>query len=343
MYNRNLIDARTGLVGFENSANPAYAMVNTTNQTSRSSRYFTDNPYCKIEYILDCMDYKDASGTQINTNLTKIQRVAFMNVCDELFNNEDYLERDLMYPYEQNKINLETLPAGFVGWRIFKKAGIAFQINRIFCEFSNEGIFTLYLFSSNQPTALESQEITVSTIGFQDVSLTGWIVDNTVNYDGHYFLGYIKNDLIPYKRDYCNSDLKAYFKHLAFERIYVPGHSSDTLFNQDDIDGLSENPGINPDISVYRDYTDLIIRNENLFATAVQLAGQIEILRLIISSGRSNPTERITKQVVDKLLFELEGNPELKIYGLKNKYNQEIKKLKNSFNQTVGFKLHIAS
>ncbi|MCK5607515.1 hypothetical protein KAR91_36870 [Candidatus Pacearchaeota archaeon] len=335
MYNRQKINNLVGLVGYENPTGPPYNnKVSTANLVTRSLRHFTDSPYCKIEYLYECQDDKNVTTNNFNVLLDKIQKTAIMLVCDEVFNNDDLLERELLYPYEQNKVDAETLPEGFVGFRIKKAANVAFKINRLFCEFSNIGTFTLYLFSSNQPTPLYSQEITVSTIGFQEVAFTTeWRVDNTVNYEGGYYLGYIKNDLVPYKRNYNNADLAAFFHNLNIERIQVTGAQAGTLFNLDNIDGLSENLGINPDITVFDDFTDWVLRNEMLLAEAVQSAGQIDIMRQIIASGRSNPTERITKQVVDKMIFELEGNPDINIYGLKKLYKDQIKKLKKSFNQ----------
>lgn len=342
MYNRNQINNLIGLVGFETPANPDYRKVDNTNSASRSYRYFTDNPYCKIEYLYDTQDFKSATSAQFNTLLSKVQKTAIMNVCDEVFNNEDLLERDLIYPYAQNKVNLETLPDGFVGFRIRKAADIAFKVNRFICEFSNTGDFTLLLFASNQPTPLYSQDVTITTVGYEVITLTDeWRVDNTTNYEGEYYIGYIKSGTtpIPYKRDYQRSNVYAYFGRLCIDGIYVEGHSTNTLFDLDNIDGMSENPGINPDITVYDDFTDWILRNEMLLAEAVQSAGQIDIMRQIIATGRSNPTERITKAVVDKMIFELEGNPDLKIYGLKKLYQDQIKKLKKSFKQQRGIEV----
>lgn len=337
MFNRTKINALIGLVGFENPSNPDYNLVNSV--VSRSGRYFTDNPYCKIEYIKDCQDYYKQTKNQFNTLLSKIQKTAILNVCDRVFSNDDLLEREVVYPYAKNNVNTETLPDGFVGFRIKKRSNKAFKIERILTNFSNTGSFTLYLYSSNQPTALFSETVTIDTTGFQIVPLTNWIVDNTVNYEGEYYLGYVKNSLVPYKHDYENSDTKAYYYNLEIESIKVADHSGATLFDINDIEGLSENSGINPDISVYEDYTDNVLRNEYLFGEAVQLAGQIDIIRLVLSSIRSNQHQRLSGETANQMVFELEGNPDIKIYGLRSKYEQSIKKLKDNYKQERKIKM----
>jgi len=341
MFNRTKINTGlVGLVGYAKPSNPDFNVVNETNQASRSGRYFTDNAYCKIEYIKDCQDYKNATRTQINELLTGIQKNAIINVVDQVFDNDDLLERDLLFPYAQNKQDNEILPNGFIGYRIRKKANIAFEVKRIFFEFTNTGTITVYLFSSNQKDALYAQEFTISTTGFQSLSPTSsWIVDNTTNYDGEYYLGYVKGNLISYKRNYENADLMAYFDNLCIERINVPDHTGSELFDLQDIEGLGENTGINPDVIVFEDYTDIILRSENLISGAIQKAGQIEIIKMIMASFRSNYNQRVTNEIRNNMLFSIEGNPELKIYGLKNELEREVKKLRDAFKQKKEIKL----
>lgn len=346
MYNRNKINNLVGLVGFRNPADPDYQKVDTTNQGATSYRYFTDSPYCKIEYILECQEYIDITKKDFNTLLTNIQKKALMDVLDMIFNDGDLLERELIYPYTTNNVEQESLVDGFVGFRIYKDANVAFQINRVLTNFATTGTFTMVLLHSNQNEPLFSQEVTITNTGFQEITLDSeWIVDNTDNFEGRYFLGYIKSDStpIPYKREYHNSDLIAYFNNMFFETIYVEGHTTNTIFDLDDIDNMSLNTGLNPDISVFDDYTDTILRNKNIIAPAVQMAGQIEMINIVVSSGRTNPVERITKNMINNLLFELEGNPELNIYGLKTKFQNEIKRIRESFNKKKGFKLITAS
>jgi len=69
------------------------------------------------------------------------------------------------------------------------------------------------------------------------------------------------------------------------------------------------------------DYTELILKNRNLFWTAIQLQMHEKVLNLIRYSTRSNITERINKEMVDLELF---GNKGLKISGVIDKLNDAI-------------------
>ena len=62
---------------------------------------------------------------------------------------------------------------------------------------------------------------------------------------------------------------------MCIENIKVPNVTGTDIFNLDNVDGADETWGLNPDITVYYDYTDLITNNKRLFSTAIQLQGQI--------------------------------------------------------------------
>lgn len=82
---------------------------------------------------------------------------------------------------------------------------------------------------------------------------------------------------------------------------------------------------------------DVITNREALFDNAISKRMAIVIGELILTSTRTNTIERMTKQMLQKLFFEIngsEGNPNFPNYiGLKSRYGQEIKRLKDTLNQ----------
>ncbi|MCP4569918.1 MAG: hypothetical protein GY841_20250, partial [FCB group bacterium] len=158
MFNQTkVIESLYGLVGYEQPTNPDYDDVDADNLVSRSGRNYTDNPYVKIEWLTDNLDYKDSDTTQINAGLKKISESAITHICDKLFNKPDFIDRQLLYQFANNKINTDTLPTGyFVGYRIFTalEKNIAFKLTRILLEFEGTGDLKLYLYNSAQKTAL---------------------------------------------------------------------------------------------------------------------------------------------------------------------------------------------
>jgi hypothetical protein len=348
MFNRTkAITNLRGLVGFQNPANPDYQIVDDDNLATRSGRYYTDNTLCKIEYIKDNIDYASNSDEDFNDELQKINNQAVTHICDKVFDKPDFIDRQLLYQYANNKINTDTLPAdNFVGYRIFTniEKNTAFKITRVLCEFQGTGSFNLYLFNSAEKNPIKTQSITIASEN-QSVALTDWVIDysDVAYYKGEFYLGYLANEAIaagltPIKRDYQSANCMSVITYMSFERIQTPGVTTAELWDLDDIEGADETWGINPDITVFNDYTDLITQNEDLFDRAIQLQGQINTLSLIISSFRSNITERLSKEMTNKIMVEIEGVAGTNKQGLKGELRQElgslrkeVKKLKDGY------------
>jgi len=338
-----------GLVGLRDSFNPDYAILDTDNKTSRSGYYVTDNAYVKLEYIKDSQDYKDISDLEFNEYLKRLQQSSIVNICHRVFNRFDYLDRNLLYINAHNKVNQETLVDGFVGYKIevSQDRNIAFEIKRVLLDFDTLGDFKLMLFNTSKQQPVFEQDITI-TAKTQEAVLD-WKVDNSdITYKGDYYLGYIKTGItpIPFKRDYNNADVMTDISHLRIEKIQVKDHLTETLFDLTIEDGLSENIGINPDITVYEDYTDLIIQNEMLFARAIELDFSISIIREQLNSLRTNQNQRDAEKQSTKMLAEIEGtdgDTPIKLTGLRslligeiNQISKEIHKIKTGyFNDSI--------
>lgn len=337
------------LVGLRDSFNPDYAILDADNQVSRSGYYVTDNAYVKLEYIKDSQDYKDISDLEFNEYLKRLQQSSIVNVCHRVFNRFDFLDRNLLYINAHNKVNQETLLDGFVGYRIevSQDSNIAFEIKRVLLDFDTLGDFKLLLFNTSSATPIFEQDITITDK--TQVEVLDWKIDNSdVTYKGDYYLGYIKTGItpIPFKRDYDNADVMTDISHLRIEKVQVKNHATETLFDLTLEDGLSENIGINPDITVYEDYTDLIIQNEMLFARAIELEFSIAVLREQLNSLRTNQNQRDSEKQSMKILAEIEGtdgDSPLKLIGLRSlligeirQIAQEINKLKTGyFNNSI--------
>ena len=324
-------DKLYGLVGLRQPFNPTYAILDASNQISRSGYYVTDNPYIKLEYIKDSQDYKNISDADFNLYLKRLQQSSIASLCHKVFNRFDYLDRNLLYKNAQNKVNQSVLTDGFVGYKIEvdSRNDIAFEIKRVLLDFDTTGTFKLMLFNTSKSAPIESQDITITTTTQEFV--LDWKVDNSdITYKGDYYLGYIKTGTtpIPYKRDYQSANLMTRFSEIEVEKIQVNGHSTETLFDLTDVEGLSEDIGINPDITIYEDFTDLIINNEALFARAIKIEFSIAILREQINSLRTNANKADAEKQTMRILAEIEGtggDNVLKITGLRPTLLGEIK------------------
>jgi hypothetical protein len=198
----------------------------------------------------------------------------------------------------------------------------------VLLDFQGTGSFTLLLWNTAKKAAIQSKVITITT-DHQEVVLD-WVIDNSdTTYKGEYYIGYINNSLTvtPYKREWNSGNVLSNPTYLKVERVKVPNHLTTTLFDLDDVDGLSEDSGLNLDISVYEDYTDFIINNKSIFARAIQIEGIIGCIQLYVSSLRSNSNQSQSAQLYEKLMIELKGTGSesiVKVIGLENQLLGEI-------------------
>ena len=333
MFNKQTIQEKLfGLVGFQNPANPEYAIVDTENEASSTGRYFTDNPFCKIEYIKDTQDYAAITDEEFNNYLGKVQQESIVSVCDKVFNESDYIDRQMLFQNANNKTDVDSLPDGFVGYRIYvdKEKNLAFEIRRILLEFQGTGDLTIYLFNSAKTEAIYSQQVTISS-SFQELVLD-WKVDNQDYYKGEFYLGYFTDSLTvkPYKREYQGANIKSVVTYLNIENIKVTTATGTNLFDLDDVDGAEETWGINPDISTYYDYTDLIVNNKTLLSYAIQMQGQLILLHSYLASLRSNRNERMSTQYINRVIVEIDGfvGNDVKRIGIKPTLAAEVTRLR---------------
>lgn len=349
MFQANKIsDGLLGIVGFRQPYNPKYAILDSDNLASDSGLYINDNPYAKIDYIKDTQEYDDITESQFNLMLKNLQKSSIASVCNKCFSEFDFLDRNLLFKNASNKIEVETLPNGFVGYKIevSNEKNIAFKINKVILDFQGTGVFTLLLWNTGKKAVIQSKVITIASDN--QVEELNWVLDNSeTTYKGDYYIGYNTNGLTvnPFKRNWNNASLMSSFKGICVDSVYVKNHNTENLFDLRLIDGLSESIGINLDISIFDDYTDFILNNKNLFAKAISLEMTIQCLQIYISSNRSNLNQRVSQELYQKIMIEIEGTKGsdsiISVTGLREQVlgeisiiKQEIKKLNVGFLKT---------
>jgi len=236
--------ALLGIIGFKQPYNPSYAIVDADNLLSESGYFVTDNPYAKIEYIKDNQDFLKISDVDFNLFLNDLKKRSISNVCNQVFSDYDFIDRSLLFKNASNKIELETLPNGFVGYRVkvTSKKNIAFKINRVLLDFDGTGDFTLLVFNSSKKEPIYTQEVTIAS-DHQELILN-WVIDNSSDtYKGEYYIGYLTDSLTvtPFKREYNNANILNSPTDLCIDRIKVVGHSTEVLF---DLHCFSKKKGI---------------------------------------------------------------------------------------------------
>ena len=325
-----------GAVGVRQPINPDYAIIDASNQASASGMFVNDNALAKVELFIDNTDYTEASDLQINAVLKSLQEASIVRVLNAVFNEVDYIDNQILFKNPLNYKNTETLESGFVGYRIRKgsEKNVSYRINSVDLTFSNTGTFTLLLFNARTGQVEQSKEITVASR--HQTETLNWSCSGQ---NSEYYIGYISTatTLIPYKRDYRNSNLKSCYTNIYVNNVYVTGHTSDTvIFDLDDVNSSDNCFGLNLDIAEYYDYTDFITRNAHLFHYAIYLQYAINMIETYLTSIRSNKNERISKDIMMQAMAEIDGvdgdDSVIKKTGLKSMLFGEIKGLQKKIN-----------
>lgn len=337
MFNVDKIRANFyGVVGFRQPLNPEFAILDAANQISRSGYFVTDNSFVKIESIIANVDYKGLSDADFNTILKNMQEESISNVCGRVFNNSDYIDRQVLYPFAQNKVNTETLAQGLITHKIGVaiNKNIAFEISRVLLAFEGSGDIELMLFNTADEDPIFTKTITITSTHQEEV--LNWRIDNSGDtYKGEYYLGYRTNaaaigTLKPYKRDYEQSNVVSNITYLDIQKQMFVGHATNKLPDLTTEESYSEASGLNPDITVYEDYTDLIKQNEMLFARAINIDLQISCLGQYVASLRSNKDQRNSDRVSLRVTQEIEGQSGeglVSITGLRPQLIRSISKI----------------
>lgn len=323
-------NALYGVVGVRQPLNGDYAILDANNTSSRSNLYADSNSAIKVESLYDNQDFKGLTDAEFNTNVANLQKDAIVSVANNVFDKPDYIDRQVLFTGIQNKVNTEVLPAGLVAFKVevAPQKNVAFEIKRVLLDFQGTGGFKLMLFNTSKSEPILTEDITISS-SHESVELN-WKVDNSGDtYKGDYYLGYLSSDLgslEPFKRDFSDSNIMSSVTYLEINKVLFSNHSTETLPDLRLESGLSECIGINPDITVYEDYTDLIIQNESILARAILLEFQIKWIEVYMTSIRSNSTERQAYQNYLKIIAG--DNTFQSVEGLRPELNRELRQVK---------------
>jgi hypothetical protein len=341
MYSVSDIKTLKGLVGWNQPANPEYAILNAGNLESRSGIKIDEvSSYAKIEYVKDSQDYSGISDVNFNSYLDRLQESAVVQVVSDVFDMPDSMESKPLFSDNPDTFTQLDNDGDFVGFEInlARRADISAVINKAWLYFDGVGDIELLLFNQFSKDPVQRKTISLDDSGIKDVQL-GWELPfSNGRLRGKWYIGYLTGVLTPNALD-GNRCYNSY-RFIDVCAGKVPGWNQDSVFGVSDFDGTGHDYGLNFDITIKKDVTATILNNEQSFASAIGFQYAIKCLQLYSSSLRSNINERYSKDFLNKALFELEGNSEQKIYGLKSKYYKSIKQLQKSFT-CIGNKIHI--
>lgn len=313
------------------------ATLNNANKTSASGRYFDDGSFHSLVTVKNVKDTvaEPVSPATWDTLFTAKQNAVIAKALNAVFNVPEYKEQTLLYERD-SEIEDEMENSGkAVGYRVklANKFDISVQINSLELYFDGAATFNIYLFKQGSNTPLQTKSVTTVENTKTTIALTDWILNYKES--SVYYVVYFQDDL---------GSVKAIQEQACFHETHYFGadpfitETEALVFDRTALSySVSQPNGVNMLVSSFKDFTRNIENQPHLFDELIGLIMAYQVIDDILYSTRSNGTERISKDQMDKIGIQLDLNGAApvsdgpKVIGLKQRIDQETKRVKEAF------------
>jgi hypothetical protein len=331
-----VLSALFGRIGWKQPSITGSPVIDSVNLISKSGRKFNDgsfHPLVTISNIKSCMEEAGAADASINSYLTTLQNSIIMRCLNAVFDGREIVEEVKVFErYGQNdQLIANSGLFSYMEIDVAKANDVIAQIDNALLYFDSNVSFNLYLFKDGQVNPLAT--VAVNAIAN---TITPVVLDNMMLEPGKYFFGYFQADLGSAKA--ILELVECWPKSCYFGAI--PATSKATgglLFDRNQRSHGYNTNGLNLEISSFKDHTRQIERKPNVFDELIGLCMSHAIIEQVIYCVRSNSTERIIKEQLDKIgiMLDLNGAAPIsespKVTGLRQRIDRETKKVKELF------------
>lgn len=330
--------AFSGRLGWKQPSLLGYPTLTAGNKQADSGRYYDDfHPQSRVVRIYDTQDDASISDADFNAFLQGMDKAALLRCLNAVFNRPQLIEHKLNYERQSNLRNVLVPNQGnFCGYRIKVAEGdYAVMLNSISLYFTQASTFNLYLFNDLVYAPLKTKEVTTVANSQTTVQLDWQLVYNDIRKGGLFYIGYFQNDLGTNQAVDEQLNTWADTKVFGAWPFQSPKKTSELDFNRINPSVVFKSYGMNIELSSYRDYTQKIVQNANMFDEARGLTMAISVLEQIKHTTRSNTTERQSNEKMQGIDFDLnlamttEATPF--VVGLKAQLTIELRRLNEQF------------
>jgi hypothetical protein len=324
----NVVDIKQslfGLIGWGDFNSPK--TLTPENKESRSQRYFQDfHNSCTLSNIYYLMEKENATEAEFNEYLKRLQETAILSSLNGIFNEDILIEQTLLFNRRSDVVQSVNVSGKKVGYRItaVKNFSYCAVIKNISLLFTQDGDVNIKLWHSYAGLLWEDTYNVTANIE-KIININKTLYYSCKEYKGGFFFLCYDYDLTPVEYD-CDFNKTYAFLAEPFEGAVL----DDTVSL-----GTGKTYGLNAEICVYRDFTEIIKLNEGTFTTLIGLQMAANCIEMVLNSKRSNQTERITKEQQNRLYNDLNvafSSPEFPYTtGIKNQIAREIKRIKQNY------------
>lgn len=199
---------------------------------------------------------------------------------------------------------------------------VKYKLHKVGLIFSTAATVTVKIFKQGEVAAIHSEIFTLSAAKNLE-----WFEFNTaieLEAKTVYYVGYYPDGKEYYELLY-NDEIKPnkFFDVVGFRK--ADGGDPTAIWNsRTDEESYSKSYGVNLKMSAYCDYTELILEQKLLFASALNKRFAIDTLKRIIHNPEANVNRHLKSKDVNFLVFELQGNNDLNENSLISQYKKEL-------------------
>lgn len=250
----------------------------------------------------------------------------------------------------KNLVGFEIVP--------IRSRGVTTKINKIGLQFTEPGVYKLYLMHSSSAEPIKTLEFTKVKAGtmewFKPEDLYLPYLSADIDAGGSWYLCYKQSELpegslaIRKERDWskgpCSScsrnefiSWQAWSKYIEVHPFYVneeiiPADSEDASMHLWDVESnvytYDTNYGINLEVSVMCDFTDFIVEQKELFTDVIAKQVAVDFLREFAYNANVRTNRHSINASRLDILYELDGDSaSMKKSGLNYALDQAIKAL----------------
>lgn len=347
MYSASEIKAGLiGLVGWRQNYDPAGEQLSSLT-TSTTGLYFNDeHPLLNIENLLSLApDFDkitspatDFTGwLQEKTEAGIIRALnAWINLKVKLGTGNNLLERDILFKNANRQFDKDTNSGEIVGLEVKPQdsRGLVYRIERIGLQFDTDQDITVYLFHSEDTTPEQSVTVTYAGGGGLQWETVDWELSHTgayyIVYDQSQISGQSINGVYDHYSMIPDSRAQYYFpsnKFFTAVGLNVNDSTATTSALWDIADNaytVSTNYGLNLDINVQCDYTELILEQKDLFATIIAKQVAIDLLHEIALNATARVNRHEANIDAKQVMFDINGHIESNPGGMRAQLKEAI-------------------
>lgn len=329
-------------LGWDQPTYDGAPVLDSGNLTSVSGRLFGEDFHalCTIQNIKANQEDSAITNDAFNAYLSKRQNGMILRALTETFRKKELIEQHFMYTRFGFSDVVLPNQGNMAGWciEIADDQAISTQITFATLYFDADATFNLYLFQDGVRGALKtisvtSQAFKLTTIPFE---LTNQLV-LPFKTGMRFYLLYDQDELETAGVHAIREQPESVAHPKCFEAysIQMPKTTDGSVFNVNQRQYPALPMGINLEVVGFKDHTQRIIRQANLFDEVHGLQMAAFAMELVNNANRTNATQRINELQSQQQFMELNqafATKEVPVTpGLKSRIMAEFKRLRETF------------